>query len=157
MAAYRDVLPADSDQPRIAYHFQGDYDSESRGNAELVSHLNASIGTWRDRWQEAEEGLPALEIAELDEDTFLLVDTRQLAGTLEVEFLDRPQAHAALVGAPAGAEAAAWALERKACVELDGRVVPLATADATLLRSLESAGRSARAAQRTALPLAPNG
>jgi ribosomal peptide maturation radical SAM protein 1 len=156
MASYADVLPADADQPRIAYHFQADYESESRGVQALVERLNAGVAAWRERWQSDEEGLPALEMAQLSEDTFLLADTRGLEGTMEFEFIDPEKAEVALVGATpvTPAEAVAWALARKACVELDGKIVPLATAEVGVLRSFEAARRPERRQQTEVLPVA---
>ena len=155
MTSYSDVLPDEADHARIAYHFEGDYESESRGNATLVERLRRGIDEWHERWQSAEEGLPALEIAELSEDTFLLVDTRGLDGILEFEFVDHAKAEVALLGATSvtKADAVEWALARKACVELDGKIVPLATAEVTLLRSFEATCRAARLDRRGLIPL----
>jgi hypothetical protein len=57
----------------------------------------------------------------------------------EFEFIDRARAQAALMGQRAGTEATAWALDRKACIELDGKIVPSATTGVALLRSLAPA------------------
>jgi hypothetical protein len=145
MAAYFDVLPPHVDHSQIAYHFEGRYESESRANPSITKELEGRVAAWRERWMPIDEGLPALEIAPVSDEIFLLADTRGLPGSLEFEFIDFARASMALVGrtvAP-NSEAMKWALERKVCVELDGKFVPLATAPATVLRSFESAVRTA--------------
>jgi ribosomal peptide maturation radical SAM protein 1 len=138
MKAYFDVLPDHADHQNVAYHFGGDYTSESRDDASLVARLEEAIAVWQDRWEQSDDGLPALEVTQIDEDVFLLADTRGLADLLEFEFITRAQAELILKGSISGAEAEVdWALERLACVRLDDRVVPLATADYELLAELE--------------------
>ena len=146
MAPYFEVLPPGVDQHRIAYHFEGDYDSESRDDATIAGRLDAVIADWRNRWDPSAPALPLLEIAPISDDLFLLADTRGLAGSLEFEFIDLARASMALVGRTArpDPEAVEWALERKVCVELDGSHIPLATAPAGVLRGFESAFRAAR-------------
>jgi ribosomal peptide maturation radical SAM protein 1 len=140
MAPYFDILPAHADPHKIAYHFAGDYTSESRGARRLVEDLEAGLVTWRDRWKPEANALPTLEIAPIGEGTYLLVDTRGLPGSLEFEFLDEKQAAVALIGGAAdpSPETVEWALERKACVELDHRLVPLCTAPPDLLARFET-------------------
>jgi len=146
MAPYFEVLPPHVDHFQIAYHFEGDYESESRVNPSIVEKLEAEIAFWREKWKSTGEALPALECVPISEDTFILADTRGLPGCLEFEFIDLARASMALVGRTPepDAEAVQWALERKVCVKLDGKFVPLATAPTPVLNSFESTFHAAR-------------
>jgi ribosomal peptide maturation radical SAM protein 1 len=140
MAPYFDVLPAHADPNKIAYHFAGDYASESRGAQRLVNDLEAGLAIWKERWRPETNALPALEIAPIGNGVYLLVDTRGLPGNLEFEFLDENQAGLALTGGAADSapEMVEWALERKVCVQLDHHLVPLSTAPPDLLAWFEA-------------------
>lgn len=139
MNGYASVLPPAADVKKIAYHFIGDYASGSREQPELMQKLEAEVDRWMSLWRMEEEALPALAITSLSEDTFLLMDTRGLEDTEEIQFLDREQASVALAGRPLNRrdEIVEWALEAKLVVEIDSRFVPLATAEPELLRTFE--------------------
>ena len=85
-----------------------------------------------------------LAITPLQEDLFLLVDTRGLPGSMEFEFIDTRQAAIALVGQVRDFDerTVAWARERGVAVELDRKIVPLATAEAWLIDRFESVARN---------------
>lgn len=141
MSPYFEILPEGVDRRKVAYHFEADYDSDSRGNAEIVKALKAAIDVWRKKWRPETEARPVLELAALGEDTFLLVDTRGLKGAQEFSFIDSAKAAAALAGSRGATtpEALEWAVARKVCVELDGVQVPLATCEPEVLQYFESA------------------
>jgi hypothetical protein len=84
----------------------------------------------------------------------MLADTRGLSESMEFEFVNSAQAAMALVGRvePLDAEAARWARARRVCLEIDGRLVPLATAPAAVLRQFESTSGMARVCE--GVPLA---
>jgi ribosomal peptide maturation radical SAM protein 1 len=146
MNAYYDVLPSHADHHNVAYHFRGDYPSESRDDASLVARLEEAIAVWQDRWEHSEEGLPTLEVTQIDDDVFLLADTRGLPGLLEFEFITRAQTELILKGSLTGEEPEVeWAIARCACVRLDDRIVPLATAEYELLAEMEQRTARARA------------
>lgn len=140
IAPYFDVLPPQVDHSKIAYHFTAEYKSESRTSPNIIREIESLIATWRERWRPEEQSLPALEVAPISNDTYMLVDTRNLAGCLEFEFIDVDHAAMALVGRnrTPSCNVVEWALKRKVCVELDGKFVPLATAPAHVLRTFES-------------------
>jgi ribosomal peptide maturation radical SAM protein 1 len=140
MAPYLDILPVHAEPHKLAYHFAGDYASESKGAQRLIEDLEAALATWRERWKPEAHALPALEIAPIGDCAYLLVDTRGLPGSLEFEFLDEKQAAVALVGGASNPapETVEWALERKVCVQLDHRCVPLCTAPPDLLAWFEA-------------------
>lgn len=143
MNGYASVLPPNADVKKIAYHFIGDYSSGSRTSPELMQRLEAEVEHWMSLWTKDEEALPALALTSLSDDTFLLMDTRGLEGTEEIQFLDRDQASVVLAGRPLNKrdEIVEWALEANLVVELDSRFVPLVTAEPELLRMFEAEQR----------------
>jgi ribosomal peptide maturation radical SAM protein 1 len=138
---YAEVFPAHSLLSRLAYHFQGDYSSACRKPGSAVpERLNAAVREWRARWDDMNVVPPSLEVAPLEERSYLLMDTRNLPGTLGFQVLNGEKAHAALAGGPREKEPeAAWALEAKVAVELDGWLVPLAVADHQTIERFEPA------------------
>ncbi|HUP42767.1 MAG TPA: RiPP maturation radical SAM C-methyltransferase, partial [Thermoanaerobaculia bacterium] len=138
MPSYAAILPERADVAKVAYHFMGDYSSGSAHDPRLVTALDGAIKAWRGRWNG--DGVPpALTVAPIAEDTFLLIDTRGLTGCQTYRFLDRTETAVALAGAPLECrEEVRWALEQRLLVELDGRFVPLATAPPALLRACEA-------------------
>jgi ribosomal peptide maturation radical SAM protein 1 len=137
---YADVLPPGAEVAKVAYHFEGDYASGCRERPDLFDRLQEEIAAWRRAWQ-SDKQPPALMVLPLEEQQYLLIDTRGLPGMQELTRLTRAQASLVLTGARrhgmANAEIA-WALERKLLVELDGGWVPLATADPEVLQEFES-------------------
>jgi hypothetical protein len=107
-----------------------------REDPSLVTRLAAEVLRWRERWQVPEKAPPTLSMGAIDESTFLVLDTRGLPGTDEVQFLTADEARVVLNGARHGYDSdVGWALERKLLVDLDARYVPLVTADAPLLEA----------------------
>ncbi len=159
MKSYASVLPPGADIDKLAYHFMGDYASGSRENPELMKRLEAEVDQWMSLWNMQEEALPALAVTSLSEDTFLLMDTRGLEQTEEIQFLDREQASVILAGRRLNEEndVVEWALDAKLIVELDQFFVPLATAEPALLREFESEQRKKLhgSVVRQALPVIP--
>ena len=69
---------------------------------------------------------------------FVLRDTRGLDGTRSETVLTPSQAAAALAPHPLnGSPETAWALDARVAVDLDGRSIPLATADPEMLLVFE--------------------
>jgi ribosomal peptide maturation radical SAM protein 1 len=135
---YSDILPEYADIAKIAYYFEGDYKSESRDNVEVVRSLNDEIKRWRSYWQ-LDAAPPALVITELDNDRFLMLDSRGLPNTRELTLLSHHQSSMALVGpSPRSRNELAWATEKKLVLEMDRRYVPLATARPELLGKFEA-------------------
>lgn len=142
MEAYLDVLPPGVEVESIAYHFLGDYDCVSRRDTSLVPRLEASINSWKSRWESAATPLPALTIEQFGDSNFILADTR-FADKSDKQFhiITRQQAAVALartslVRVPP--ELRKWAVhDALVAVELDGYLVPLATARPDLLGIFE--------------------
>jgi ribosomal peptide maturation radical SAM protein 1 len=133
IGAYRAFLPERADLAKIAYHFEGDYESESRANICLVQELDAEVNRWQRAW-ESDEEIPCLAVSELNDDAYLLLDTRGVEETQEINFLNAAQARVALTGKAESRQDLEWALDKKIVVELDSRVVPLATAEPKLFQ-----------------------
>lgn len=147
MDAYLSIFPPSVPVDSIAYHFVGDYDTACRRAPMLVSSLQNGIECWRSLWNQPEKKPPVLLIEEMDQENYLLIDTRcEDSEKHVVSFIDKQKASVALVGTRrefADDPVCSWALrESKVAVELDGMIVPLATARAELLLRFEKESRS---------------
>lgn len=143
MDAYATIFPADVDKGRIAYHFIADYDCATRRDPALIDRMRSLIDGWRAAWSRLNERAPLLAVEELGPELFLLCDTRCVnANTFAIRFISREQAVLALTGVIVGKETEKlrrWALEEaKVAVEIDLKIVPLATARPQLLDSFEA-------------------
>lgn len=142
LKGYTDVLPDGAEIERIAYHFTADYPSGIREEPALLARLIEGIKFWRQSWDVEDRPPPALSITRLDDKHFLMLNSRGIAGTDQVQFLTQEQAAIALVGARVDASVdVGWAIERRLLVELDSWYVPLCCAPPELLAEFE-AGRS---------------
>lgn len=140
--AYLAVLPSHADAMKIAFHFEGDYKSAARENPALIEQIIDEVEKWRRLWEQ-DSTRPILTISKLFDDQFLLMDTRRIPGTQEVHFLTREKAALILTGTDRdGSVDVDWALENKLVVDLDSRIVPLATAEPSLLREFEDQKKS---------------
>jgi ribosomal peptide maturation radical SAM protein 1 len=129
MASYFDVLPDGADVFSIAYHFSAEYGSESRVDTELQKALQHAIGRWRDLWRQDRYAVPTLTVTPLDDETFLLLDSRFNLSEPGVEFIDAEQARMVLTGeSNRGEGTLQWACDRRYVLRVDGRWTPLATA-----------------------------
>jgi ribosomal peptide maturation radical SAM protein 1 len=147
MASYVDVLPESADVFAVAYHFHAEYDSESRRDTAVQDALRTAIGAWRALWSQDEAAPPALSVCPVDDEMYLLVDSRFNRSEPAIEFIDAARMRLVLTGESDGnPEWLVWARERQYLVKLDGRWTPLATADpGTLLKAI-SGPRSTAAA-----------
>ncbi len=151
--AYETFLPSSADVRKVAYQFTADFASESLASVDLENRLLAAIAHWRKPWIEGSP--PVLELTELDADTFMLLDTRQLSDVQKISFLDRTQAAIALTGfAHSHSSDLELALERGWVIELDGWQVPLATAEPDLLTAFEAEFSISRASTSQQIPIA---
>jgi len=156
MDSYASVLPDGADARKIAYHFLGDYDSDVLSDASLLKSLEEGVAVWRSYWEGAEGQPPVLTILSLDEDQFMVVDTRGLDHTVGMQFIDREQAAAALTGRALGEDDATsrWARGCGLAVEYEGWHVPLATASTEVLAEFEKQARTRdRVHEPEAMPL----
>jgi ribosomal peptide maturation radical SAM protein 1 len=138
--AYRRCFPSHADLSMIAYHFVADYPSATT-DPELLRRLCDAFDAWRFEWA-SEAPPPALTVAPMSDERWILVDTRGLPGNEPVTFISRSKAIACLVATRYEPRAELdWALERRAAALIDGTYTPLATSSFDVLRRLEGEAR----------------
>jgi hypothetical protein len=140
MAAYGSVFPSDAPLRQLAYHFVGDYKSESRETPEVIRALAREVEHWQAAWSN-QDVAPTLSVIEIVPGNFMLLDSRSGAGQEKILFINESQAFVALAGGrPESLEEQVlrWALENEVAVLLESTIVPLATAEPQLLRRFES-------------------
>ena len=138
LAGYASVLPDGAAVEKVAYHFTADYASGIFADHDLLAELESAVARWQVAWGAADQAPPSLALTQVEEDLYLLFDSRQLTGTDSVQFLDREQAAVVLRGGRPGGADCGWALERKLLAEVDSRYVPLVTAEPDLLKAFEA-------------------
>jgi ribosomal peptide maturation radical SAM protein 1 len=144
-------FPSSADLRSLTYYFTGESASAHSSVSGLYNSLDGAIVQWHDSWKTGAPP-PALSLAPGEDGYYTLMDTRGLEGTEVFQFLDEEQARAVLIGGALERQPlAAWAIERKLAVALDGWCVPLAVTDVETWRRLEA--RAPQADQRT-LPAA---
>jgi hypothetical protein len=137
---YFEVFPPHTDYEKLAYYFDGDYQCGAFECREVLEVIAQQTVEWRKRWDYNPK--PILSVVHLYEDQFLVTDTRGGEGAPEFHLIGRAQAQVALTGAEARErKELQWAFDKRLLVELDGRLVPLATATPALLREFEQASR----------------
>jgi ribosomal peptide maturation radical SAM protein 1 len=150
MDSYYDVLPDHIDCSKVAYHFIGDYDCAHKRNPRLIARIEEQVEHWRRNWMNSAKPPPGLAIEALGKDLYLLADTR---ATPSFTFITHEQAFLALVGArpeTVPPRLRLWAEQTaKVALQLDGMLVPLATARPELLENFE---KSRQPSQTQATP-----
>ncbi len=142
LAGYADVFPAGAAIDKLAYYFSGTFRSGSRDNPAVVAAIAHEVAAWRAAWYGGRQAPPQLNVTR-DGDRFLLEDTRTSGVEGRLETMDREQAVTALLSRPGYSmdpDIRRWALERKVAIDLDGGLVPLATASLDVLATLEDDG-----------------
>jgi len=147
MISYYSVLPDHADVHKVAYHFFADYQSGSAKNAALVKEFEQAVQDWSKAWESADgedATIPCLAIVKMSNEQYILIDKRGIEDQLEIRFLDREQASAALVSYPLRMEDATgqWARANHLALSLDGWHVPLATASPAILAEFEESAHS---------------
>lgn len=142
MKGYESIFPENCDLESLAYYFDADYDSVSTEAPELVETIRNLVNEWREKWINPKIKTPVLSIEPVEDDMFLLRDTRGVEGTIPAQFINKKQAFTALLNRPLKDlnenREIAWALDNKIAIEIDGWFVPLATATPDLLETFES-------------------
>lgn len=136
--AYFATFPPNSKHRQIAYHFEADYESDSRRSRDVISELIAEVNKWRGRWENEDEAVPTLYIAPMSENDCIMMDSRSGSGEVEIQFINKDQARAALTGQIANANVEKWALDSKVCFRIDNEIAPLAVADPEFFEENES-------------------
>jgi len=142
MSAYRETLPLHADVSNLACYFEADYDSFSRRCPPMIDNAKSEVEKWRERWLRDTAAAPVLAITRLSEKTFMLRDTRGIEGTQETQFLNREEATQVLVeGVRLSTSEWQWVLHGRLGIKIDGTYVPLATANAELIKELTTEAR----------------
>jgi ribosomal peptide maturation radical SAM protein 1 len=136
---FQEFIPEDADPMKLSYHFFGDYQSDSNENRDLMNEIMDDIAAWEALWSSDTSPRPSLAITPLSNTSFMLWDSRSLADTQEIQFMDWDQVKDILVEHPLSRrDDLRWAIDRKLFVEIDDRLVPLATAKPDLIRAAEA-------------------
>jgi ribosomal peptide maturation radical SAM protein 1 len=154
--SYNAALPPHARVEEIAYHFYGEYESDSDRDVGLIRQLADEVDRWRAAWESEGKPAPVLQVIRVSSELFMLMDSRGIEGLPEIRFLTRQQAMAAVTGSRISAriEDMEEALATLVAVERDGWYVPLATASPELLQEFEHEARdNARHGIRALPPL----
>jgi ribosomal peptide maturation radical SAM protein 1 len=141
MASYYDIFPATSEVAKLAYHFHGDYLSEALNDESTLQNLELLVGDWVKSWEDS-PAPPVLSLAQLNDDHYLLTDTRKIARQ-KFTFVGRDIARAALFGAHGvRSKSDEWCVENNVSVLIGDVATPLATASHELYQALATDDRS---------------
>jgi ribosomal peptide maturation radical SAM protein 1 len=134
--AYFEIFPEWTDHEKLAYYFDGDYHSGAFECPSVIDHIRELTSSWRQRWTLNPK--PALAVVHLVADRYVLVDTRDRRASPRFDLIDAEEAAVLLFGARLDDRAEHdWAIERHLLVELDDRLIPLATARPVVMTELE--------------------
>jgi hypothetical protein len=135
-SAYRDLYPTGSALPKLAYHFDGDYDSCGGADSEAMVQFHGALADWRAMWGGGTEERPRLLVTWLGADDYRLIDTRQ-KDNHKVMSLTKAEARASIWGWRENDDKVVQrCLENKLALQVDGRFVPLAVTDLETMREL---------------------
>jgi ribosomal peptide maturation radical SAM protein 1 len=136
--AYTEAFPGCDYAADLAYHFQSPSAGMTPGNSDVVRRLADAVGQWRERWERSDGAPPCLEVVEIAEGSYALVDTRGLPGTSLMRQISIEQASVALSFHHADTAATRWGIAHGVCVRGRDGYVPLACAVPRVLRYFES-------------------
>lgn len=123
MPSYSEVFPG-QDDPRLAYHFVGDYVSGLRSAPDVAKALRDALAAWGKAWH---AGPPLLFLFDLAPERRLLVDTRPIADGAP-RMVDDVEARILLRGTSSRSPLVDALLARGQLVEGDGRYLPISCA-----------------------------
>jgi ribosomal peptide maturation radical SAM protein 1 len=137
--SYEEAFPACEDVSGLAYHFRGDSSGTTIESSEVVRRLDEFVEGWRGQWDQYDEGRnrPCLEVVEIDDESYMLIDSRGLPGTRLMQQITGEQASAALAFHTSPSEATRWAEAHKVCVRSHDGYIPLACAAPEVLQRFE--------------------
>lgn len=133
--AYREIFPAWTDFEKLPYYFDGDYHCGAFDCPAVIDRIHELTTSWQERWKLSPK--PTLAVVHLVGERYVLVDTRDWRSSPHLDLIDAEQAAVLLFGVRLEErDEHAWAIERNLLVELDGRLIPLATAPAGVMSQL---------------------
>lgn len=151
LAGYVAVLPKQADAAGVSYCFEAEYESGGRDSPDLIAAMWRELERWQAAWRRPPADRPRLHVTPAPSGRWFLADQRGLAGAPILSRLDEDRARLVLYGGRARTGWADWAIARRYCVELDGRLVPLATAAPEVMLALQP--KSASTPRAPSLPI----
>ena len=138
--SYAEAFPNCANLDDLAYHFRGLSNSLKVGQDEVLIKLSAKLEWWKSLWGRPEEGRtpPCLEIIQLDERNYMMIDTRPLSGILPLQQITEEQASVALCFHQAESAATRWGEDNFVCFRVAGGFIPLACAAPRIIQHFES-------------------
>lgn len=135
MESYYNIFPKGAPVEKLAYHFEADFSGYAINTPCALDHLDNLLSAWISSWED-QSAPPILALTEIDDENFLLLDTRQVSERT-CRFVSLEVAKAALFGAhyDPGPEHD-WCVDHGFCVEIGDVVVPLATTKPQTYRKL---------------------
>lgn len=131
---YAHIMPSSIDIESIAYHFHADYKSESLNESEFMKKIKKMVLQWKNQWVQKQVP-PTLSLTALSKDSYLMIDTRELPGTQELNIISESQAEVALTGKSTHSnDDVEWGIRQKVITEIDSINVPLCTSHPELLQ-----------------------
>lgn len=139
LPAYHEVFPQSESLNELTYHFIGDCDGFTVDNSETVRQLREAVDQWRRLWDYTDEetARPCLEVVEIDQENYLLIDSRPLPDTLFMQQISAEQASVALSFHNEETAQTHWGEERHVCVRGKNGFIPLACATPEVLSRFE--------------------
>jgi len=142
--SYAYAFPDHADFAKLAYHFDGDFRDESPEYLETIETLRTMVHNWRVAWAGEARRRPVLRIHCLFGDSFMLEDKRGIPDRDPYHFLTAAQVSVLLNGGSlARKRELDWALDKQWLLEVDGRLIPLATSDSETLIRFDRGNRDA--------------
>ncbi|HSR67475.1 MAG TPA: RiPP maturation radical SAM C-methyltransferase [Acidobacteriota bacterium] len=149
-----EFLPEGADAMKISYHFFGDYQSDAMSNRDLMVEIRNEIRKWQEKWNQPEQPRPLLEVTPLSREYYMLMDTRPLEDQRQVQFFNWEQTIDLLTEHPLSRkDELQWMLDSNLAVIVDERIVPLATASASLIEAAEQMARRRQRSLDVVLPI----
>jgi len=124
----------------LAYHFRGESSGLIVDENETLIELSRCVEDWRLLWGRPEEGKtpPCLEVVQVDDSRFLLIDTRPLPGAVAIQEISWEQASVALSFHTTENATTRWGEENFLCLRVRDGFIPLACAAPKVLQHFES-------------------
>lgn len=136
--SYAEAFPGCDCLPDLAYHFHGESTGLTVEGCETLRTVKELVGSWQHLWtQEGGTTSPCLEIMRLDDETYMMVDTRSLQGTQRMQQISAEQASVALSFHTLESAATRWGEDNSVCIKIGDGYIPLACASPSVLQHFE--------------------
>ncbi len=142
---YNDIYPPDTDLNKLAYFFNGEFESDSVQNTDIMLELDELVNVWRNKWMIAIKTnsdilAPSLHISSKETGEYELLDARGIKAKPMKISLSEDEARKLLTQHRyEKSDFLQWALNEGLGIISEDWFIPLATADADLLLTFENA------------------